>query len=97
LIAREAVWIAPRFCAAFPGSHFEPRRATTGPGIALYIRCKVAPLQSESIMSILWQFARASRLPGHALVRLTRADIDPHEGLAPICDATQAAAASGRC
>ncbi|MBB5402659.1 hypothetical protein [Paraburkholderia youngii] len=44
-------------------------------------------LPGESIVSILWKFARANGLPGHALVRLVGADIDPYEGVEPMRDA----------
>ncbi|MFM0509023.1 hypothetical protein [Paraburkholderia sp. RL17-373-BIF-A] len=43
-------------------------------------------LPRESIVSILWKFARANGLPGHALVRLMDRDIDPYEGVEPIRD-----------
>jgi hypothetical protein len=47
-------------------------------------------LPGESIVSILWKFARANGLPGHALVRLMGADIDPYEGVEPMRDAVDA-------
>ena len=37
----------------------------------------------ESIVSILWKYARQNRLPGHLItVQLTRKPIDPYEGIA---------------
>ncbi|KRB66897.1 hypothetical protein [Noviherbaspirillum sp. Root189] len=37
----------------------------------------------ESIVSILWKYARQNRLPGHLItLQLTRKAIDPYEGIA---------------
>lgn len=37
----------------------------------------------ESIVSILWKYARKNRLPGHLIiVQLTKKPIDPYEGIA---------------
>jgi len=37
----------------------------------------------ESIVSILWKFAKANALPGHIVASLPRADADPYEGVEP--------------
>ena len=38
----------------------------------------------ESIVGMLWKFARMNRLPGHAVVaQLSSREIDPYEGIAP--------------
>jgi hypothetical protein len=44
-------------------------------------------LPGESIVSILWKFARANGIPGHTLVQLMGADVDPYEGVEPMRDA----------
>jgi hypothetical protein len=37
----------------------------------------------ESIVSILWKFVLANRLPGHLVARQASADVDPYEGVLP--------------
>jgi hypothetical protein len=37
----------------------------------------------ESIVSILWKFVLANRLPGHLVARQVNADVDPYEGVLP--------------
>jgi len=72
--------IAPRF----PILSLDERRLTPALGFIFDARWL---LPGESIVSILWKFARANGLPGHALVRLMGADIDPYEGVEPMRDA----------
>jgi hypothetical protein len=72
--------IAPRF----PILNLDERRLTPALGFVFDARWL---LPGESIISILWKFARANGLPGHALVRLMGVDIDPYEGVEPIRDA----------
>ena len=72
--------IAPRF----PILTLDERRLTPALGFIFDARWL---LPGESIVSILWKFARANGLPGHALVRLMGVDIDPYEGVEPIRDA----------
>ena len=55
--------IAPRF----PILNLDERRLTPALGFIFDARWL---LPGESIISILWKFARANGLPGHALVRL---------------------------
>ncbi len=43
-------------------------------------------LPGESIVSILWKFARANGLPGHTLVHLLGADVDAYEGVEAMRD-----------
>lgn len=39
----------------------------------------------ESVVSILWKFARMNRLPGHMVVaHVAKRQIDPYEGFIPI-------------
>ncbi|MEX3788834.1 hypothetical protein [Paraburkholderia sp. BR14374] len=73
-------FIAPRF----PILNLDERRLTAALGFILDARWL---LPGESIVSILWKFARANGLPGHVLVRLVGADIDPYEGVEPMRDA----------
>ncbi|MFM0197965.1 hypothetical protein PQQ65_33310 [Paraburkholderia strydomiana] len=44
-------------------------------------------MPGESLVSILWKFACANALPGHALLHLISPEVDPHEGVAPARDA----------
>ena len=44
-------------------------------------------MPGESLVSILWKFACANALPGHALLHLISPEVDPHEGVAPVRDA----------
>ena len=41
-------------------------------------------MPGESLVSILWKFACANALPGHALLHLISPEVDPHEGVAPV-------------
>lgn len=41
-------------------------------------------MPGESLVSILWKFACANGLPGHALLNLVSPEVSPHEGVAPI-------------
>jgi hypothetical protein len=41
-------------------------------------------LPGESIVSILWKFARANGLAGHVLVHQIGPDVDPYEGVEPV-------------
>jgi len=72
--------IAPRF----PILSLEERRLSPALGFIFDARWL---LPGESIVSILWKFARANGLPGHTLVRLMGVDIDPYEGVEPLRDA----------
>ncbi|MFM0060178.1 hypothetical protein PQR64_31555 [Paraburkholderia phytofirmans] len=72
--------IAPRF----PILNLDERRLTPALGFIFDARWL---LPGESIISVLWKFARANGLPGHALVRLMGVDVDPYEGVEPIRDA----------
>ncbi|KAA1009649.1 hypothetical protein FVF58_20240 [Paraburkholderia panacisoli] len=72
--------IAPRFSTL----SLEERRLTPALGFIFDARWL---LPGESIVSILWKFAHANGLPGHALVRLMGVGIDPYEGVEPIRDA----------
>lgn len=40
-------------------------------------------MPGESLVSILWKFARANGLPGHVLAHLMGPDVDPYEGVEP--------------
>jgi len=64
------VLIKPRF----PILSLDERRLTPALGYIFDARWL---LPGESIVSILWKFSLANGLPGHALVRLMGADIDP--------------------
>lgn len=72
--------IAPRF----PILSLDERRLSPALGFMFDARWL---LPGESMVSILWKFARANGLPGHALVRLMGVDIDQYEGIEPIRDA----------
>jgi hypothetical protein len=48
-------------------------------------------MPGESLVSILWKFACANALPGHALLHLISPEVDPHEGVAPVRDAVDLA------
>lgn len=41
-------------------------------------------MPGESIVSILWRFARANAMPGHELVHLLGPNVDPYEGVEPV-------------
>ena len=52
------------------------------PALGYYFKpCWLGP--HESILSILWKFARANSLPGHVVAALLRGHIDPYEGVEP--------------
>lgn len=72
--------VAPRF----PILNLDERRLIPPLGFIFDARWL---LPGESIVSILWKFARANGVPGHALVRLTDANTDPCEGVEPMRDA----------
>jgi len=74
------VLIKPRF----PILSLDERRLTPALGYIFDARWL---LPGESIVSILWKLSRANGLPGHALVRLMGADIDPYQGVEPMRDA----------
>jgi hypothetical protein len=40
----------------------------------------------ESIVSILWKFVLANRLPGHVAAHQVNANVDPYEGVVPSLD-----------
>lgn len=51
--------------------------------------CSARPQRTrigESIVSILWKFARANGVPAHTLIQLMKVGIDPYEGLEPMRD-----------
>ena len=52
------------------------------PALGYYFKaCWLGP--HESILSILWKFARANSLPGHVVAALLRGQIDPYERVEP--------------
>lgn len=71
--------VAPRF----PILSLDERRLT--PALE-YIFDASWLLPGASIVSILRKLARANGLPGHALVRLMGAGVDPYEGVEPLRD-----------
>ncbi|WP_241975095.1 hypothetical protein [Paraburkholderia sp. BL17N1] len=70
---------APRF----PILTLDERQLTPALGFIFDVRWL---LPGESIVSILWKFARANGLAGHTLVQLMGADVDPYEGVEPMRD-----------
>jgi hypothetical protein len=80
LVTRErAALIAPRF----PILTLDDRRQSTGLGYIFDIR---SLLPGESIVSILWKFARANGVPAHTLIQLMKVGIDPYQGVEPMRD-----------
>jgi hypothetical protein len=71
---------APRF----PILPFDEWRISLARGSALSLGLL---MPGESLVSILWKFACAKALPGHALLHLISPEVDPHEGVAPVRDA----------
>jgi hypothetical protein len=69
--------VAPRF----PILSLDERRLTPALGFIFDARWL---LPGESIVSILWKVVRANGIPGHALIRMMGADIDPYEGVEPL-------------
>jgi hypothetical protein len=71
--------IVPRF----PILTVDDRRLSTGLGYIFDIRWL---LPSESIVSILWKFARANGVPAHTLIQLRMVGRDSYEDLEPMRD-----------
>lgn len=49
----------------------------------------------ESLVSILWKFSQANRLPGHIVARQLSAHADPYEGVAPVAEAVDVSRVCG--
>ncbi|SFK00172.1 hypothetical protein SAMN05192543_11543 [Paraburkholderia megapolitana] len=77
---REGATLSP---LRFPILTLDERQLTPALGYVFDIRWL---MPGESIISILWKFARANGLPGHVLVHLMGVDVDPYEGVEPMRD-----------